>query len=210
MAAERAREVGSHLAWYAKEHPIRMAITAGVITWWAMRGRGSRPQLWSGAAETSWDYDQYREPIEPTLRDRAGDISSAARERIGDYAATARDTVNEYAASAASTARDASRRVRTAAGSATTTVDQWVHDNPLAAGALAVAVGAVIGLAMPGTDVEDRAMGGTRDQAWAKARDVAANLKDNVTNRVQTVAEDVVGESLFGNPAASQPPMGQA
>ena len=135
--------------------------------------------------------------------------ASRSRE-VGDYTATARDTVNEYAASAASTARDASRRVRTAAGNATTSIDHWVHDNPLAAGAIAVAIGAAIGLAMPGTDVEDRAMGGTRDQAWAKARTVAANLKDNVTNRVQAVAEDVVGESLFGNPAASQPPMGQA
>ena len=144
------------------------------------------------------------------MRDRAGDISAAAREKIGDYASTARDTVNEYASSAASTARDASRRVRSAAGSATASIDGWVHDNPLAAGAIAVAIGAAIGLAMPGTDVEDRAMGETRDQAWAKARTVAANLKDNVTNRVQAVAEDVVGESLFGNPAASQPPMGQA
>jgi ElaB/YqjD/DUF883 family membrane-anchored ribosome-binding protein/uncharacterized protein YjbJ (UPF0337 family) len=209
IAAERAREVGQHLTWYAKEHPIRMAITAGLITWWAMRGRGDRSQQWYGASDTSWDYDEY-EPIEPTLRDRAGDVSAAAREKIGDYAATARDTVNEYASSAASTARDASRRVVSVAGSATTSVDRWVHANPLAAGAIAVAVGAAIGLAIPGTEVEDRAMGETRDQAWAKARDAAANLKDNVTNRVQAVAEDVVGESLFGNPAASQPPMGHA
>jgi ElaB/YqjD/DUF883 family membrane-anchored ribosome-binding protein len=209
MAAERAREVGNHLTWYAKEHPIRMAITAGLITWWAMRGRSERSPQWYGAADTSWDYDEY-EPIEPTLRERAGDISATAREKIGDYAATARDTVNDYATSAASTARDASRRVRSAASSATTSLDGWVRDNPLAAGAIAVGVGAAIGLAMPRTDLEDRAMGETCDQAWAKARDVAANLKDNVTNRVQAVAEDVVGESLFGNPAASQPPMGRA
>jgi hypothetical protein len=48
-----------------------------------------------------------------------------------------------------------------------------VQDNPLAAGALAVAVGAAIGLACPATDYEDRAMGETRDQALAKARTVA-------------------------------------
>ncbi len=209
MTAQRARDVGNHLTWYAKEHPVRMAITAGFITWWVMRGRGERSQQWYGAADTSWDYDEYQ-PIEPTLRDRAGDISAAARERVGDYAATARDTVNEYASSAASSARDASRRVRSAASTATTSIDSWVNDNPLAAGAIAVAVGAAIGLAMPRTELEDRAMGEARDQAWAKARDVAANLKDNVTNRVQAVAEDVVGESLFGNPAASPPPMGNA
>ena len=218
LAAERAREVGNHLAWYAKEHPVRMAITAGLITWWAMRGRSNGSQEWYGAADTSWDYDEY-EPLEPTLRERAGgiaasardtarDYASSARETVNDYAATARDTVNDYASSAASSARDASRRVRRAAGSATTSLDVWVRENPLAAGAVAVAVGAAIGMAMPGTDVEDRAMGETRDQAWAKARDVAANLKDNVTNRVQAVAEDVVGESLFGKPASQ--PVGQA
>ena len=46
--------------------------------------------------------------------------------------------------------------------------------------------------------------------AWAKARDAAANLKDNVTNRVQSVAEDVMGDSVFVKPADSQPPIGRA
>jgi ElaB/YqjD/DUF883 family membrane-anchored ribosome-binding protein len=220
LAADRAREVGNHLAWYAREHPVRVAITAGVLTWLAMRGRGDSSQEWYGAADTAWDYDDY-EPLEPTLRERAGGVAasaretareyaSSARETVGDYAATARDTVNEYASSAASTARDASRRVRRAAGDASTSLDAWVRDNPLAAGAVAVAVGAAIGMAMPGTEVEDRAMGETRDQAWAKARDAAANLKDNVTNRVQSVAEDVMGDSVFVKPADSQPPIGRA
>jgi ElaB/YqjD/DUF883 family membrane-anchored ribosome-binding protein len=210
-AAERARSAGNHLAWYAREHPVRMAITAGVITWWAMRGRGDRTQHWMGATDTDWEYDNYEVigPAEPTLRDRAGDMSAAARERIGDYAATARDTVNEYASSAASSARSASQRVRRAASSATTSVDDWAQANPFAAGVVALAVGAIIGITMPGTDVEDRAMGERRDQAWAKARNIAADLKTNVANRVQAVAEDVVGESVFGKPA-ERPPMGHA
>ena len=70
LAAERAREVGNHLAWYAKEHPIRMAITAGVITWWAMRGRSDRSQQWYGAADTSWDYDEYRADRADVARSR--------------------------------------------------------------------------------------------------------------------------------------------
>jgi len=216
VAAQRARGAGNHLAWYAKEHPIRIAITLGVIAWWMLRGRGTPAYL--GASDTPWDQDEYGS-TEPGLRDKVGAMASTARETVGEYASTAkqtvgeyassaRDTVNEYAASAASTAKVASRRVRSAAGTATTATNDWVQENPLVAGALAVAVGAAIGLACPATDYEDRAMGETRDQALARARNVANNIKANVGDKVAAYAEDVVGESLRN--AAAQPPMGQA
>jgi ElaB/YqjD/DUF883 family membrane-anchored ribosome-binding protein len=227
VAAQRARATGNHLAWYAKEHPIRIAITLGVIAWWMLRGR-STPTYY-GASDTSWDQDEYGS-TEPGLRDKVGAMAStaretvgeyastakqavgqyasSARETVGEYASTARDTVNEYAASAASTAKVASERVRSAAGTATTATNDWVLENPLAAGAVAVAVGAAIGLACPATDYEDRAMGETRDQAVAKARNVANNIKANVGDKVAAYAENVVGESLKS--AASEPPLGQA
>ena len=119
-AAQRARGYGNHLAWYAREHPIRIAITAGVIAWWMLRSRSSDSEQWYGASDTSWDYDEYR-PLEPSLRDRVsgaassakqavGEYASSARETVGEYASSARETVNEYAQSAASSARKASRR----------------------------------------------------------------------------------------------------
>ena len=227
IAAQRARATGNHLAWYAKEHPIRIAVTLGVIAWWMLRGRSTPAYL--GASDTSWDQDEYGS-TEPGLRDKVGAMASTARETVGEYASTAkqavgeyassaretvgeyatsaRDTVNEYAASAASTAKVASERVRSAAGTATTATNDWVQENPLAAGALAVAVGAAIGLACPATDYEDRAMGETRDQALVKARNVANNIKTNVGDKVAAYAEDVVGQSLKN--AAAEPPMGQA
>lgn len=227
-AALRARDAGNHLAWYAREHPIRIAITAGVVTWWMLRGR-NRPQDWYGASDTSWEQDDYEplEPMRPSLGERAGDLTAnarqavseyastaretageyaaSARETAGEYAASARDTVNQYAESAGSAARSASYRVRRAASTATTSVDDWVHGNPLAAGAVAVAIGAAIGLAIPATEYEDRAMGETRDQAVARARDVANNLKQNVGEKVAAYAENVVDESLMGASAAAEP-----
>ena len=229
-AAQRARGYGNQLAWYAREHPIRMAVTAGVIAWWIMRGRGrSSSEQWYGASDTSWDHDEYA-PMEPSLRDRVsgaasnakqavgeyastarqavGEYASSARETAGEYASSARDTVNEYAQSAASSARAASIRARSAASRATTTVDDFVHENPLAAGAIAVAIGAAIGLAVRSTAYEDRTMGATRDQALAKAKNVANNVKQNVGDKVAAYAENVVGESL--SKVASEPPMGRA
>ena len=238
-AAQRARGYGNHLAWYATEHPIRIAITAGVITWLLMRNRGGGAQQWYGVSDTDWDYDEYGS-LEPSMRGRVsgaasnarqavgeyastakqavgeyastakqavGEYASSARETVGEYATSARDTVNDYAQSAASSARSASRRVRSAATSATSSVDGFVHENPLAAGAIAVAIGAAIGLAVRSTEYEDRAMGATRDQALAKAKNVANNLKENVSEKVATYAENVVDESLTA--AASEPPVGR-
>ena len=230
-AAQRARGYGNHLAWYAREHPIRIAITAGVVAWWMLRGRSSSSEQWYGASDTSWDSDEYPS-MEPSLRDRVsgaassakqavgeyastakqavGEYASTARETVGEYASSARETVNEYAQSAASSARKASGQVRSAASSASTTVDDFVRDNPLAAGAIALAVGAAIGLAVRATEYEDRAMGATRDGALARAKHVANNLKQNVTDKVATYAEDVVNESLLSDPGTAGPPMGRA
>ena len=218
--AQRARGYGNHLAWYTREHPIRMAITAGVIAWWMLRRRNSDSEQWYGASDTSWDDDGYR-PLEPSLRDRVsgaassakqalGGYASSARETVGEYTSSARETVNEYPQSAASSARNASRQARRAAGTASTTLDDFVHDNPLAAGALALAVGAAIGLAVRGTEYEDRAMGATRDGAVARAKHVANNLKQNVTDKVATYAEDVVSESLLSDSTAPAPRIGRA
>jgi ElaB/YqjD/DUF883 family membrane-anchored ribosome-binding protein len=216
-AAESARGYGNHLAWYAREHPVRIAITAGVVTWMILRSRGNAEYY--GAMDTSWDRDEEYTSSEPTLRERArsaastaretvGEYASSARETASDYAATARDTVNEYAASAASTARSASRRVAGAASSATRASSDWACENPLAAGAIAVAIGAAVGLVVRSTEYENRTLGPARDQALEKAKTVATNLKQNVTEKVTTYAENVVGESISN--AATEPPMGRA
>jgi ElaB/YqjD/DUF883 family membrane-anchored ribosome-binding protein len=217
-AAETARGYGNQVAWYARQHPVHVAITAGAIVWWMLRGRGSSDDYY-GAVDTSWDRDDDYMSNEPSLRQRArsaastaretvGEYASTARDTAGEYAASARDTVNEYATSAASSARSASRRVATAASSATGATGDWATQNPLAAGAIAVAVGAAIGMTIRATEYEDRAMGAKRDEALEKAKTVANNLRQNVTEKVSTYAENVVGESITN--AASEPPMGRA
>ena len=217
-AAETARGYGNHLAWYAKEHPVRIAVTAGVVLWWILRSRSGSEEYY-GAADTSWDRDDDYMSSETSLRERArsaastaretvGEYASSARETAGEYAASARDTVNEYAATAASSARSASRRVAGAASSATTATSDWMTENPLAAGAIAVAVGAAVGMTIRSTEYEDRAMGATRDQAIEKAKNVANNLRQNVTDKVSEYAETVVSESVAN--ASTEPPMGRA
>jgi ElaB/YqjD/DUF883 family membrane-anchored ribosome-binding protein len=217
MVADQARGIGSHLSWYAREHPVRMALTVGAVTWWILRGRETPRVNWQGAMDTSWEDPAY--PPQSTLGEKVGEYATSARDTVGEYATSARETVGEYAESARSSARRASERVRTAAantsaqagrrlrqaGSATT---DWVEENPVAAGAIALAVGIAIGLTVPRTDIEDRTMGEARDTAWEKARGVARNLGENVTQKVETAVSDAVA-SATPPPTAPDPNLGR-
>jgi ElaB/YqjD/DUF883 family membrane-anchored ribosome-binding protein len=149
-------------------------------------------------------------------------MASTARETVGEYAASARDTVSGAAEATRTRAREASERARIAAQAASvraqeswqrasTSVDDWVHEYPLAAGAIAVAIGAAIGLSVPSTELEDRTLGEKRDLALERARTAAREMKDNVTQKVQDVAEtvlDVTGATQTGS-TTTEPSQGR-
>lgn len=211
MVAEETQYAGRSVASYVRSHPVQMALLAGGITWWMLRN-ADRSYEWEGASE-GWDSDRqmYGEGQE-SLRERVGEYASSAKDTVTDYASSARQTVGEYADTARDSARRAQQRAYDAATAArhaasrgwqrtSTSVDDWVHEYPFAAGAIAIAMGAAIGLSVPGTDFEDRAMGTTRDEAWARAGRAAREIKENVTQKVQDVAEsvaDVSGTSPTG------------
>ena len=227
VVATQARDTGNYLARYAQEHPIRIAVTFGALAWWMLRGRDRLG--YDGINDTTWDdEDVVYGSDRRSLRDRVGDYASsarnyasAARDTVGEYAAGAKETVGsyavgakevvgDYAGSARTSAVRASERVRTAANSAYSTTGDWVSDNPMAAGVIALAVGAAIGMSIPRTDAEDRAMGETRDQAWRRASEAARNLKENVTQKVTAAADDFAADSLFGAAAPRNEPLGRA
>jgi ElaB/YqjD/DUF883 family membrane-anchored ribosome-binding protein len=211
--AYRARGIGEQLADYAMTHPVYVGVAVGTVAWLLLRNRESEYD-WEGVSETSWDDEAHLSYSSdgPSLRSKVGDLASNARETVGQYASTARETVGEYAGTARTSAIRASARVRDAAGSATSSVDTFVRDNPMAAGMIALAVGAALAMTMPRTEIEDRTMGETRDQAWERASRVAREMKDRVAERAQSAAESVVGESMAAAKSRSidDPNLGRA
>ena len=227
MVADQTKYASRTVAGYVRTHPVQMALVAGGITWWLLRGR-DRSDEWEGASE-GWratdshrlDTDYDTDYSDRSLRERVGEYAATARETVGEYATSARETVSEAAEAARCRALKASERVSSAAQtasvraqetwrSASTSVDDWVHEYPIAAGAIAVAVGAAIGLSAPSTEIEDRTLGEKRDQAIERARIAARQVKDNVTQKVQDVAEtvlDVTGATPTGS--TFEPPQGR-
>ncbi len=185
------------LIWPAtrRQHPIRIAITVGAVTWWMLRGRdrslrlGRRGRHVVGRRRMT----RYDEPAiaarqgrrlrrqrardgRRVRRDRARDGRSNTRRprarRVGEYASTRARDRRRVRAVGARRARAARIAAACAAPPARRRrrVDDWVHENPLAAGVIALAVGAAIGLSVPRTEIEDRAMGEARDRARGEAR----------------------------------------
>jgi ElaB/YqjD/DUF883 family membrane-anchored ribosome-binding protein len=75
------------------------------------------------------------------------------------------------------------------------TYDHYINENPLAVGAAAFALGAVVGLAIPSTRYEGELMGETRDQLLKKAQDKGSMLLDKTRHMVDEAASTVSKEA---------------
>lgn len=103
--------------------------------------------------------------------DAAGEALGSASDVVTSMAQTATEgmqqaahTVSDSARSLAGTAQDGARRVER-------TVQRALQDRPLAVGAAAIAIGTMVGCALPGTSAENELMGETRDEVLSRAGD---------------------------------------
>lgn len=127
--------------------------------------------------EYGTDYGSATSTTRPTayesgygVGERIGDVG----ERIGDMAGGAVDRVQHVGSAAR-------HRVRRAGG----TIEDFVIERPLAAGAVALGIGAALGLAMPGTAREDMLFGEARETLVERAQETA----QEAAQRVARVAE---------------------
>lgn len=209
-AGETAMDAGSGFVDTIRENPLPAALAGIGLTWLFMNrsGRGSRRMDWDTA-----DTYGYRRPFSGVdedrgergftgqvangvghATDRVGDLASTAGERVGDLTSTATervsdlagdvgDRVSSWASDVGDLAGEAGHRVRHAPGS----LEQMIQDNPIGMGALGLALGAAVGLALPTTEREQELMGETRDQFMERAQGMMQETKE----KVQQVVEEV-------------------
>jgi hypothetical protein len=115
-------------------------------------------------------------------------VASGALDTVTDTASSAYGTVTDVAGDAYGTVTNVAGRAYEKVGDfgsqAREQYDYYIDENPLAVGAVALAVGAAVGLSIPATRYEGQLVGETRDQLLSKAQDAAGDL----INRVKEVA----------------------
>ncbi|MCE6952137.1 DUF3618 domain-containing protein [Cereibacter sphaeroides] len=108
------------------------------------------------------------------LHDRAGRLREDTYHRAGQW----RDELSSRSGRIGERAGEWAHRASSGAHQVRDSMAYRMEQQPLLVGAAAVALGAVIGAAMPRTRTEDRWMGRTRDQLWDEARASSAELRE--------------------------------
>jgi ElaB/YqjD/DUF883 family membrane-anchored ribosome-binding protein len=131
----------------------------------------------------------------------SGTVSSAAgtvSETVSGVAGTVSETVSDVAGKAYKQVGNLGSQVKDVAGSAQDQYEYYIEENPLAVGAVALALGAAVGMSIPSTRFEGELMGETRNNLMQKAEETARetidkvkNVAGEVTEKVKNVAGDV-------------------
>ena len=127
------------------------------------------------------------------MTDRARELGDELSEAVSHTWEQARSRAADTASRVADTAHGAGEALRQQQDRVVQGYHRLLHDNPLALGAIGIAVGALLGAALPGTEPEDRLMGSASDDLADKAREAL----QTGTERARDVMHDM-GEP--GNP----------
>lgn len=147
---------------------------------------------------TSFDLNARHQESSSTVAGLS-DKASALTDKVSTAANSAYESASNAMDSAMTGAKDYANRAYSKAGeygnAAYDTYDHYINENPLAVGAVAFAVGAVVGLSIPSTRYEGQLMGETRDELLRKAQDQGSKLLDKTRNLVDEAANTVSKES---------------
>lgn len=218
----KGSEIGSSVGRCVKENPMPFFLTATGIGWMMFGPSQSSSARYDRRRRDLYDNynDGQFDANDRGISDRAGEAmskvadkiqsgASATRERFADSAENAKDAANRTAASVKETVGRASDSVRGGMNrtadiaqnqmrQARDTFNSLLDEQPLVLGAIGLAVGAIIGAALPSTEQEDRLVGELSDKTLNKGKEIGARayekgsqiVKDNVEKVLPTVPTD--------------------
>ena len=130
------------------------------------------------------------ESMADRTRERAGELGERAREGASHLADRAHDAADSVTHRAHDMADSVARQTRRGAGR----VEDMFYDNPLALGAVTMAVGVAVGMSAPVTDREVQLMGDAREQVVDRVKDLAHEAGDRAQH-VADVAKDAAKDA---------------
>ncbi len=206
-ASETVRDAGTTFLDTIKRNPIPAVLATVGIGWLIMSARRPAPRkLASGVEDGGW-----------RVREKVGDLAHRAGDRLGHLASDVRGGAVEAAhdardatVHAAEGARDVAHQVaqgtrhiaeeardagRAAVQGAERGFGHALDVNPLAVGAVALAIGAAVGLALPHTEREDEWMGETKDRLLSRAKGMAQGAATDAMRQVEDAAHGAIHQA---------------
>jgi ElaB/YqjD/DUF883 family membrane-anchored ribosome-binding protein len=177
-AGTAVKDTSSSIAQYIRDNPVPFAligIGAGMLALSTRRkdrsgydwGRNADDDVYGRSGTGDWNTG------ETSLTDRAQEVAGSAASSVRNVAASAADTTreqfNQVSDQARQSARVASDRFKTV-----------LQDNPMAVGVAVLAAGAIVGLSLPTTRVENEYLGEARDRLVGQAKSAAHEAAEKV------------------------------
>jgi ElaB/YqjD/DUF883 family membrane-anchored ribosome-binding protein len=194
-AGQTAQQAGTGIVDTIRRNPLPAALIGIGAAWLAMSNRNSsgfRSSDWSEGGRypggsSTWDTTGARR----FASDRYGSGGSGVTDRIGqiagDKASQVQDTAGQIADQVQGTAGELADQFQSKASQVPNVARQVqdnasrvVQENPLAVGAIAMAVGTAVGMALPATRPEREYMGQARDSLIGRAENVASDAMNKV------------------------------
>jgi ElaB/YqjD/DUF883 family membrane-anchored ribosome-binding protein len=187
----------------AKNNPfpfILIGLGAGMLAYQSYTGKGngkSRRHEFTSGRDRRYGSQPAMNTSERGVLGDARDTMSSAADTVSSAAGTAYDKVTGLVETAKTGTGDVVNRAYSKVGEFKSTAveqyDHYIEENPLAVGAVALALGAAVGMAIPSTRYESRLVGEYRQDLMDKAQTTASNLLDK-TKEVVTEAGKTVSE----------------
>jgi ElaB/YqjD/DUF883 family membrane-anchored ribosome-binding protein len=183
-----ARRKAAEMTEPVRENPWPLALIGVGIAWYIANAR-SRANAGRRRRYDDWD-DEFE-----------SDASTSDYSEYSEYPSQSRSRwmSDRNRPSAQRSAADVGRRVRATGRSTQARLGHAIHDNPIVAGVVAVAAGALIGTVMPRTELEDRYLGEARDTVIDSARAMA---EENVQRLSKAVTGEETTDATTGAPPA--------
>lgn len=181
-AGETVKEAGSSVIDMITQNPVPAAMIGIGLGWLVMSGRNR-------TASSSWNgHSTGSDPLQQ------------AKLKVGSVAGDVGDAVGGTADKVSRMADEMPYQVRTAAADLGEQATQVYNSSPLAVGAIAVAVGTAIGLALPTTSFERKALAEPARKALTAAEDVATDALSQAEDTARDAEQQALEEERQARP----------
>ena len=193
---ETARGVSDMVLDTIKRNPIPAALAGlGLAMLWKNRSQDQHISYGTDYGYPARPSNMYSGEPKTDIRSKVGGAAST----VGDAASSVTDTVGGAVSTVASSAQHATGQVIDRAGATAEQVgwklDSFMQASPVAMGAIAAGVGAVVGSLLPETQQEREILGDASRQVSSAVRDTVDQATSKAEETFDRVEEEIGSES---------------
>jgi hypothetical protein len=194
-------ELSQTLGATMRNNPVPVVLTLAGITWLVASSYNSRqpPGQDLSSRFSRSGVGQKLQQRAQTARQRIQSTASSARERLHSRSESSGEEWSSTGGASSGRLSNAMHSARDNAGVRAREMQDRVYgmmnEQPLVLGALAVAVGAIIGTAIPSTQYENRVLGTARDRTLSKAQELGQQQYESLKETVQQGTQSGQGQS---------------